>query len=139
MRKKKKTKPAGKRRKAAKKIIRKPKKKKPAAARRAKPAGTVPVQKVVYTPPTGTTGLPETLLGEVDDYFAHVEVIALVLKDSLSVGDQIHVHGHTTDLTQKVESMQIEHQSVQNGKKGDSIGIKVSDHCRKGDKVYRVG
>lgn len=80
----------------------------------------------------------ETKLGEVEDYFSHIGVIALILDGALAVGDTIHVHGHTTDLTLKVESMQINHLAVQNAKKGDSIGIKVNDKCRKGDKVYLV-
>ena len=80
----------------------------------------------------------EKLLGLVDDYFSHVEVIALFLKDPLAVGNVIHVHGHTTDFTIPVESLQIDHRSVQSAKKGDSIGIKVTQKSRKGDRVYRV-
>src|SRR3989344_3430517 len=74
-------------------------------------------------------------LGEVEDYFSKIGVIALTLKNSVSLGQIIHVHGHTTDLTEKVESMQIEHVSVTQAKAGDSVGIKVGDKCRKGDKV----
>jgi putative protease len=54
------------------------------------------------------------------------------------VGDTIHIKGHTTDLEQVVESMQIEHDQVEEVKAGDSIGIKVSERCRDGDTVYRV-
>lgn len=77
-------------------------------------------------------------LGHVEDYFAHVEVIALFLKEPLAVGDVIHVRGHTTDLTQAVESMQIDHKPIQAAKKGAEVGIKVNDKCRKGDLVYKV-
>jgi putative protease len=54
------------------------------------------------------------------------------------VGDRIHIKGHTTDLQQVLESMQIEHQSVQEAGPGDSVGIRVQDRCRSGDSVYRV-
>ncbi|MFN3966975.1 MAG: HD domain-containing phosphohydrolase, partial [Endomicrobiia bacterium] len=55
----------------------------------------------------------ELRLGIVDDFFSHVSVIALKLEDEVSVGDTIHVKGHTTDFTQTVDSMQIEHTPVQ--------------------------
>lgn len=80
----------------------------------------------------------EIRMGEVEDYFSHIGVIALKTKGSLSVGDAIHVHGHTTDLAQRIESMQINHGPIQNAKKGDSVGIKVNDKCRKGDEVFRI-
>lgn len=78
----------------------------------------------------------ETKLGVVDDYYGHVGVIALKLETPLSVGQKIHVRGHTTDFTETVGSIQIEHQSVQDAKPGDPIGIKVGVKCRGGDWVY---
>lgn len=78
------------------------------------------------------------LLGKVEDYFAHINVIALTLKGPLSTGDTIRVKGHTTDLIQKVDSMQMEHLSVSAAKSGDGVGIKISGRCRRGDKVYKI-
>jgi len=80
----------------------------------------------------------ELRLGVVDDFFSHVGVIAIKLEEEISLGDTIHVKGHTTDFTQTVESMQIEHVSVQKAKKGDNVGIKVKERARKGDIVYKV-
>ncbi|MBI2915348.1 MAG: translation elongation factor-like protein [Elusimicrobia bacterium] len=80
----------------------------------------------------------ESVLGEVEDFFGHIGVIALTLKVPLVLGDTIHVRGHTTDLTQKVLSMQINRKPIQKAKKGDPVGIKVDDKCRKGDAVFRV-
>lgn len=77
-------------------------------------------------------------LGEVEDYFAHVGVAALTLKAPLSVGDMVRIKGHTTDITQKVESIQIEHQAVQVASAKDAVGIKVVDRARKGDAVYKI-
>jgi peptide subunit release factor RF-3 len=37
-----------------------------------------------------------------------------------------------------VDSMQIEHEQVEEAKPGDAIGIKVIDRCRGGDTVYKV-
>ena len=82
--------------------------------------------------------MEEIKLGTVDDYFAKVGVIALKLKNNVKVGDTIHIKGHTTDINQTVSSMQIEHQVVQEAKKGDSIGIKINERVRRGDTVYKV-
>jgi len=83
--------------------------------------------------------MPEEEIGKVTDYFHKIEVAAIdITQGTLSVGDTIHIKGHTTDFTQVVESMQIEHENVQTAKAGDSIGIKVKDHVRDHDQVYKV-
>ena len=83
--------------------------------------------------------MPEEEIGKVTDYFRKIEVAAIdITQGTLSVGDTIRIKGHTTDFTQVVESMQIEHENVQTAKAGDSIGIKVKDHVRDHDQVYKV-
>ncbi|MBN1621000.1 MAG: hypothetical protein JW871_00225 [Endomicrobiales bacterium] len=80
----------------------------------------------------------EIKLGVIEDYFAKVGVVAVKIEESISVGDTIHVKGHTTDLTQTLESMQVEHKSITTAKSGDDVGIKVKDRVRKGDTIYKV-
>jgi translation elongation factor EF-1alpha len=80
----------------------------------------------------------EEEIGRVVDYFAKIGVAGIDLTGKLSAGDTIHIKGHTTDLEQVVESMQVEHDQVEEAGAGDKIGIKVSDRCRGGDHVYRV-
>ena len=83
--------------------------------------------------------MPEEMIGKVADYFAKIGVAAIDLtQGTLSVGDTIRIKGHTTDFTQTVESIQIEHAQVQTAKAGDSIGIKVKDRVRDSDMVYKV-
>ena len=83
--------------------------------------------------------MPEEQIGRISHYFGKIEVAAIELTEgSLAVGDTIHIKGHTTDLTEKVDSIQIEHEQLQSAKKGDSIGIKVADHVREHDLVYTV-
>ena len=77
-------------------------------------------------------------IGTVVGYYDHVKVIALELTAPLKVGDKIRVKGATTDFEQEVSSMQVEHDSLEAAKKGDSVGIKVKDRARKNDKVYKV-
>ncbi len=80
----------------------------------------------------------ETEVGKVMDYFAKIGVAGIELTGSLKVGDTIHIKGHTTDVTQSVNSMQIEHDTVQEANAGDSIGVKVDDRVRPNDTVYKV-
>ncbi len=82
--------------------------------------------------------MPEERVGVVNDYFAKIGVAGIDLEGALRAGDTIHIKGHTTDLQQVVESIQVEHASVTEATKGAAIGIKVKDRCRGGDVVYKV-
>ncbi|MFH2068363.1 MAG: translation elongation factor-like protein [Candidatus Omnitrophota bacterium] len=82
--------------------------------------------------------MEEKEIGQVADFFTHVNVIAVKLSGELSVGDRIHIKGHTTDFIQEVASMQIEHQAVLKAKAGDDVGIKVTEKVRHGDKIFKV-
>jgi putative protease len=81
----------------------------------------------------------EKKVGVVTHYFPRVGVGIVNLTDGdLKIGDKIHIKGHTTDFDQMVESMQIEHQNVEEAKQGAQVGIKVKDHVREHDVVYKV-
>ena len=80
----------------------------------------------------------ETVVGTVNDFFAHPVVAGIVLSGPLKVGDKIRIKGHTTDMEMTVGSMQINNANVTAAKKGDSIGVKVSDRVRAGDTVYKI-
>ena len=81
----------------------------------------------------------EYKVGVVTHYFGGIGVAGMDLTDGeLRVGDQIRVKGHTTDFTQRVDSMQIEHDTVESAQVGDSVGIKVSDRAREHDEVFKV-
>jgi translation elongation factor EF-1alpha len=82
--------------------------------------------------------MEEEKIGFVSSYFSKISVAAVEITDgTVSVGDALHFLGHTTDFESTVHSMQIEHKSVTKAKKGDSIGVKVPEKVRKGDKVYK--
>jgi translation elongation factor EF-1alpha len=81
----------------------------------------------------------EKEIGMVTHYFGKINVAAIkITKDTLSPGDTIHIKGHTSDLTQQVASIQVDLKPIEKAKKGDAIGIKVSDHVRDKDVVYKV-
>jgi putative protease len=83
--------------------------------------------------------MAEKKIGVITHYFGKIGVAAAKLTEGeLRVGDTIHVKGHTSDFTQTVDSMQVEHESVEVAKPGDEVGLKVADHAREHDEVFRV-
>jgi len=82
--------------------------------------------------------MPEEVIGQVSDFFAHPVVAGIQLTGTLKAGDSIHIKGHTTDLELTVESMQIDNVNVTEARAGDAIGIKVSERVRRGDTIYKV-
>lgn len=81
----------------------------------------------------------ETKVGEVIKFFSKIGVAAIRLTEgTLRVGDSIRIVGHTTDLTQTLDSLQIENQSAQEAGPGADIGIKVKDKVREHDSVFKV-
>ena len=82
--------------------------------------------------------MPEKAIGKVSDFFTRPVVAGIDLTGTLKVGDKIHIQGHTTDLEMIIDSMQINNANVSEARKGDSVGIKVSDRVRGGDTIYKV-
>ena len=83
--------------------------------------------------------MKEENIGLVVNYFSKISVAAIeITNGTLSVGDTLHFSGHTTDFESTVHSMQTENKSVTEAKKGDSVGLKVSERVREGDKVYKI-
>jgi hypothetical protein len=106
--------------KAAKKVLRKP------APKAKKPAG----------PPAP----PGERIGSVTHYYGHLSVAVVKLEPGtvLRVGDNIHIRGHTSDFGQRVESLQVGHAPVNEVGPNDDFGLKVAQHAREHDVVYRV-
>ena len=83
--------------------------------------------------------MQEKEIGFIEHFFNHLSVAAIKITDGeLKVGDTIHVKGHTTDFTEKVRSIEIEHNKVDTAKAGDDIGVEMEGRCRNHDKVYVV-
>lgn len=83
--------------------------------------------------------MSERKIGVISHYFGKISVAGIdIKKGKLKTGDTIRIKGHTTDFTQKIKSMQIDLQTIEVAKKGDSIGIEVSERVREHDEVYIV-
>jgi len=80
----------------------------------------------------------EHRIGEISHWYGEIGVAGIHLDDDIRVGDQVHIAGHTTDLTQTVGSIQIDHEQVEEAHAGDDIGVKVQDRVRVHDGVFVV-
>jgi len=81
----------------------------------------------------------EELIGKVTHYFSHIGVAVIDVLTPIKQGDEIRiVGGGSTDFSQKADSMEVDHKSVNEAKKGDSVGLKVLEKVREGYKVYKV-
>jgi putative protease len=77
-------------------------------------------------------------VGKVTHYYDRIGVAVLDLSGDLKVGDTVLILGRTTEFTQQVASMEIEHQKVQSVGPGMEVALRVVGPVRKGDAVYIV-
>lgn len=123
------SKPAPRPRKPARKAAKRPAPKRRAAPRAAKP----------QVAPAPAPVAPGERIGVVTHYYGEPRVAVVKLESGpLRVGDTIHFRGHTTDFAQRVESLQIEHAAVLEVGPNDDFGLKVVEHVREHDVVYKV-
>ncbi len=79
------------------------------------------------------------LIGKINHYFDKLGVAVIDLTAPLKKGDTIRIQGgESTDFTQTVESMEVEHEKIEKAKKGDSVGLKIKEKVREGYKVYKL-
>ena len=102
------------------------------------------IKKTEPTTKTATKLTPqasgEQRIGVVTHYYSHLSVATMRIEPgtTLHVGDVIHIYGHTTDFTQKVESLEVDHAPVTEVGPSDDFGLKVIEHAREHDAVFRV-
>jgi putative protease len=114
-----------------------------APARRAAPKARKPTARPAAAKPVPVSPAamppPGERIGVVTHYFSHLSVAVVKLEAAtLRVGDTIHFRGHTTDFKQRVDSLEVNHASVPEVGPSDDFGLKVREHAREHDVVYRV-
>ena len=117
--------------KPAKKTVKKVKKrtavKKPAVKAKKKKVTSIPA------------GASLEEVGVITHYFPKVDAAVVKLtKSGLSIGDKIVIKGHTPDFKEKVNSIQLDHEPIQNAEKNMEIGLKVKAKVREHDVVYKI-
>jgi putative protease len=83
--------------------------------------------------------MPEQLVGTVLHYFRGPSVaVVRVTEGELAVGDRIRFHGHTTEFTEQLTSMEVDHRKVERATAGQEVAIQVTDRAREHDQVLKV-
>ena len=111
-----------------------------ASPRKAKPFPAKPTPVKPMPTPRPQPVPAEQRIGVVTHYYSHLSVATLRLEPgtTLRVGDVIHILGHTTDFSQRVESLEVDRKSVLEVGSNDDFGLKVIDHAREHDVVFKV-
>ncbi len=82
--------------------------------------------------------MEEKQIGKITHFFSKISVGVIELSDELKVGDTIKIVCGDREFTQSVDSMQMEHENVEQAKSGEAVGLKVNDIVKPGDKVFKV-
>jgi putative protease len=93
---------------------------------------------LLCTPYISGGGFMDILIGKVTHYYNRIGVAVVDLVGELRLGEQIAILGHTTELTQPVESLEVEHHMIQIADAGQEVALKVWEIVRAGDLVYKV-
>lgn len=83
--------------------------------------------------------MDELPIGRITHYFPRINVAAVeVTEEELRLGDTIRVLGATSNFTQRVRSMEIEHVPVETARVGDLVGVRLDERARVRDWVFRI-
>lgn len=74
-------------------------------------------------------------LGKVVHYYDRLGVAIIELQKALKVGDIVLFQRGGQEFAQPIASIQIDHESITKAKKGDAIGLKVTQPVKEGTLV----
>ncbi|VVB79973.1 Peptidase family U32 [uncultured archaeon] len=88
---------------------------------------------------TGEQTETKIFIGKIFKYWPKISVAEIQISNNgLKLGDEIYITSDKTGIVRtKIESIQMEHKSLEKANKGDKIGIKVPK-CNEGDEVYLI-
>ena len=75
-------------------------------------------------------------VGKVIHWYDKISVAVVKLAKSLKVGDSIKVKHGESEFGDEVTSMQLEHEAIKSGKKGDEVAIKLSQKANVGSEIH---
>lgn len=82
--------------------------------------------------------MADVKIGKVTHYYDKIGVAVVDLTKPVKVSDTIKIVGHDKEFTQSIASMQIEHEQIQQAKKGQVVGLKVDQAVKEDDEVFLV-
>jgi putative protease len=78
----------------------------------------------------------DNLIGIVVHWYDKISVAVIELSKNLKVGDKVKIKHGDTEFEETISSMQLDHESVKSGKKGQGIAVKFSQKAGEGSKIY---
>ncbi len=78
------------------------------------------------------------LIGKVTHYYNKISVAIIELVSEIEVGEMVRFLGKKTDFSQRIESLQKNHQNILKAEKGEVVGVKVEQEVEEGDEVYKI-
>ncbi len=75
-------------------------------------------------------------IGIITHFFDKISVGIIKLDGKLKVRNKVRIQGGKTNFEQEISEIQLEHESIPEGKKGQEVGVKVNEKVREGDGVY---
>jgi putative protease len=83
--------------------------------------------------------MAEQLVGTVTHYFKGPSVAVVQISDGeIALGDTVRFHGHTSDFTERITSMEVDHKKTDRATAGHEVAIQVVSRVRQHDQVFRV-
>ncbi|OQA93187.1 MAG: hypothetical protein BWY24_00709 [Microgenomates group bacterium ADurb.Bin219] len=82
--------------------------------------------------------LADQKVGKIIHFYDKIGVAVVEVSDTLAVGDTVKISGHGNEFTQSVSSMQVEHEQIEEAKKGQTVGMKLDQAASEGDEIYKV-
>ena len=77
-------------------------------------------------------------VGKVLHFFGKINVAIIEFSDTINIGDKISIMGPNTNIEQTIDSMEIQHEKVNQATAGQSVGMKIIDRVRENDTVYKI-
>ena len=75
-------------------------------------------------------------IGKVIHWYDKIGVAVVKLAKGLKVGDSIKVKHGEVEFGEEVASMQLNHEPVKSGKKGEEVAIKLSQKAAEGSEIH---
>ena len=76
------------------------------------------------------------LVGKVIHFYDKISVAVVKLEKALRVGDKVKFEHGENSFEQVIESMQLDHEQVSSGKKGQEIAVKTDKETKSGTLIY---
>jgi U32 family peptidase len=80
--------------------------------------------------------MAEKKIGTITHFFDKISVGIIKLDDKLRIGDKVKFQGSKTNFEQEISEMQIEHEKIEEAKKGQEVGVKTNEEVKEGDSVF---